>query len=93
MGLQWNHVIESIQSKDLRAITHLLEQQTNLDEKPVEWMHPMILSTKANAEENPTWDQTMNGPDKHVYWKAMKKELHTLEVENKLGRLLIVNHG
>jgi hypothetical protein len=73
MELQWNQVIESIQSKDLHAMMHLLEQQTNLDEHTVEWMHPMILSTKANAEDNPTWDQAMNGPDKHGYWEAIKK--------------------
>jgi Reverse transcriptase (RNA-dependent DNA polymerase) len=34
---------------------------------------------KANTEDNPTWEQAMNGPDQAGYWKAMEKELTTLE--------------
>jgi Reverse transcriptase (RNA-dependent DNA polymerase) len=39
------------------------------------------LAAKANAEDNPTWEQAMNGPEWAGYWKAMEVELHTLEVE------------
>jgi hypothetical protein len=41
-------------------------------------MHPMSLAAKANAEDNPNWNQAMNGPDKAGYWKACKKEIDTL---------------
>jgi hypothetical protein len=38
----------------------------------------MILAAKANAEDNPTWEQAMNGPDRDGYLEACQKELHTL---------------
>jgi Reverse transcriptase (RNA-dependent DNA polymerase) len=41
----------------------------------------MELSARANAEDNPTWEEAMNGPDKAGYWKAMDKEVTTLETE------------
>jgi Reverse transcriptase (RNA-dependent DNA polymerase) len=82
MALQWNQLVETLQSADLRAMMNLLEQHTDLENNTVEWMHPMILAAKANAEDNPTWDQAMNGPDRSGYWEAMAKELKTLQ-DNK----------
>jgi hypothetical protein len=34
--------------------------------------------TFANADDNPTWEQAMNGPDKAGHWKACEIELKTL---------------
>jgi hypothetical protein len=56
----------------------LVERHTDIDENTVEWMHPMVLAAKANAEDNPTWDQAMNGPDHEGYLEACRKELKTL---------------
>ena len=39
----------------------------------------MALALKANAEDNPTWEQAMNGPDRDGYWTAAEEELETLE--------------
>lgn len=33
---------------------------------------------KANSEDNPTWNQAMNGIHLSGYWKAMEVELGTL---------------
>jgi hypothetical protein len=52
---------------------HLTEQHTDLEINTVEWMHSLVLSTKANSEDNPTWDQAMNGPDRHGCLEAMEK--------------------
>ena len=82
MALQWNQAVETLRSADHRAMMHLIESHTDLDENTVEWMHPMALATKANAEDNPTWDQAMNGPDRQGYWEACQKEIKTL-VEEK----------
>jgi hypothetical protein len=38
----------------------------------------MALAAKANADDNPTWEQAMNGPDQKGYWEACEKELETL---------------
>lgn len=48
------------------------------DENTVEWMHPMSLSARANADDNPTWEMAMNGSNRSGYWKAMEAELKTL---------------
>ena len=39
----------------------------------------MALALKANAEDNPTWEQAKNGPDRDGYWTAAEEELETLE--------------
>jgi hypothetical protein len=40
---------------------------------------PMVLAVRANAEDNPTWYEAMNRPDKEGYWQAMVKEHNTLK--------------
>ena len=57
---------------------NILLQHTDPYDGTVEEMHPFALATKADAADNPTWEQAMNGPDSAGYWEACKKELHTL---------------
>jgi hypothetical protein len=78
MALRWTQVVESLRSADLRAMVNLMEHHTDPDSNTVEWMHPMILAAKANAADNPSWDEAMNGPDRAGYWEACRKELETL---------------
>jgi hypothetical protein len=78
MALNWFHAVESLRSVDHSAMMNVIDKHTDVDHNTVEWMHPMILSAKANAEDNPTWDQVMNGPDREGYLEAMRKELATL---------------
>jgi hypothetical protein len=78
MALNWNHVVESLRSVDHFAMMTDVELHTDTDTNTVEWMHPMVLAAKANAEDNPTWDQAMNGPDRDGYLEACCKELKTL---------------
>ena len=56
----------------------LVDQNTDVDHNTVEHTHPMVLSEQANAQDNPTWDQVMNGPYKEEYWEAAMKEHETL---------------
>jgi Reverse transcriptase (RNA-dependent DNA polymerase) len=49
------------------------------DHQTFEDLHPLLLQAKVNAEDNPTWDEAMNGPLRDGYWKAAEKELQTLE--------------
>jgi hypothetical protein len=41
-------------------------------------MNPALLSVKANAEDNPTWDKAMKGESSKSYWQACIKEDKTL---------------
>ena len=77
-SLKWNAAIDAIRSVDQRNMENILLQNTDPYDGMVEEMHPFALATKADAADNPTWEQAMNGPDSAGYWEACKKELHTL---------------
>jgi hypothetical protein len=81
MALNWTQAVESLRSIDHSAMMNLVERHTDIENNTVEWMHPMILAAKANADDNPTWEQAMNGPDRKGYLEACRKELHTLSVD------------
>ena len=48
------------------------------DNGTIEWLHPLILAARANAEDNPSWKEAMNGPLAEGYWKATEIEIKTL---------------
>jgi hypothetical protein len=78
MSLNWSQTVESLRSADLSAMMHVIDQHTDVDQNTIEWMHPMVLAAKANAEDNPSWEEAMNGPDREGYLEAARKELKTL---------------
>jgi Reverse transcriptase (RNA-dependent DNA polymerase) len=78
MALKWNDVADNLRNGQLQVMMNLVEQHTDLYNNMVKWMHPMVLAMQANASDNPTWDQAMNGPDAEDYMKAAKKEIETL---------------
>ena len=78
MGLKWETFTDSLKSADLKNIMSLVDQNTDVDHNTVEKTHPMVLSAQANAQDNPTWDQAMNGPCKEEYCEAAIKEYKTL---------------
>jgi Reverse transcriptase (RNA-dependent DNA polymerase) len=78
--LQWDlDTNTTIISNDYATFLGASDIHQDYDEGTVEYQHPLILQMKANSDDNPTWDEAMNGPDQAGYWKAMEKELHTLE--------------
>ncbi len=66
----------------------LMEKHTDLDENTVEEMHPMILAAQANAADNPTWTEAMNGPEQAGYWEACNKEIDTLRDKDAWDEVL-----
>ena len=46
--------------------------------KRQEWCNPLTLTMKANAEDNPRWNDAMNGPNAEGFWRAMEDELTQL---------------
>ena len=56
----------------------------------VNWVHPLFLKDPAEAskEDNPNWNQAMNGPFANEYWKSTCTKLETLEV---MGYLYVVD--
>ena len=84
-SLKWNTAIDAIKSVDQRKMENILLQHMDPFDRTVEEMHPFVLATKADAADNPTWEQAMNGPDSAGYWEACKKELHTLPDKKIMG--------
>jgi hypothetical protein len=78
-SLDWNDVTNVLQSKDAARFAKATEIYFNHDLDEYEWFHPLSLAVKANAEDNPRWNEAMNGPDADGYWDAMKSELKQLE--------------
>jgi hypothetical protein len=63
----------------MRGMMALMHKNTDQEYNTVEWMHPMFLGAKVNLEDNPTWEEAMNGPNQKGYWEACEKELNTLD--------------
>jgi hypothetical protein len=72
--LNWQTKWTDIKSNDL--LCFLGQVDCNVDFE--EW-NPMALQMRANAADNPSWEEAMNGPDQSGYWKAMESKLKTLE--------------
>src|SRR5210317_1014932 len=77
-SLRFSTFVESLKSDEFTKIWSLTTDY-NYQESTCEWLHPLILAAKANSEDNPTWEEAMNGPLADQYWIAAEKEIKTLE--------------
>jgi hypothetical protein len=73
-NLSWSDAVEHLKSSDYTRFAAQVEDEFQY--------HPMALSMKANAADNPNWNQAMNGPESKGYWRAMELELETLISKN-----------
>ena len=74
--LKWNP--SNTASKDCLSFFQLLKKDINPDTGDMEYLHPFALQTMANAEDNPTLEEAMNGPFAEGFKQAMDKEWKTL---------------
>jgi len=66
-----------------------MHQTMDYEEHTFEEWNPMILSTVANAQDNPSLKQAMNGPNKEGYWTTCEAETQTLErKESWVGNII-----
>ena len=78
-GLNWESTVNSLKSPEFAKLWNMALSSRDPDHQTFEDLHPLLLQAKVNAEDNPTWDEAMNGPLRDGYWKAAEKELQTLE--------------
>ena len=76
--LDWSSTLDLFTLTDAASFTAALHQEIDFELGLVKEMHPFLLSAKANADDNPTWNEAMNEPNKHGYWEACKQEISTL---------------
>ena len=81
MAMKWNKVTDLLKSADLKALLNWIESYTDVNVCTIEEYHPMFLATQANASDNPTWEEAVNGPDSNRYWEVMEKEVAMLQKE------------
>ncbi|MHA7927723.1 MAG: hypothetical protein ACX936_21195, partial [Marinobacter sp.] len=77
--LNWTKTVDALKSPNLARLWSSCLAEQDFDLETFEWLHPLLLSTKANAEDNPSWDEAMNGPLADGYMKAAETEIETLE--------------
>lgn len=79
-GLQWANVVDNLKSGHfgrtwIKTCAPHYNEESNLQD----YMDPRILAAKANAEDNPSWHEAMNGPLREGYKKAADDEIEALE--------------
>ena len=74
--LQWDDLKTSLVSGAYGSMLSELRRNT-VDGFIEEW-NPMLLATKANAEDHPTYEEAMNGPYAAGFKKAFEIEIQTL---------------
>jgi hypothetical protein len=76
--LQWDKLVTSMKiGKFGQMMVEIAKNTDNLNDT-IKELYPGILAAKASDEDNPSWDSSMNRPQKEGYWDAMKAELKTL---------------
>jgi Reverse transcriptase (RNA-dependent DNA polymerase) len=78
-NLDWSKFRSLMKSVDLNAMGTIMERFVDQQHGTQEDWHPLALATLANASDNPTFNEAMNGPDADGYWNAMETEIVTLE--------------
>ena len=92
-SLKFNQFVETLRSDEFAKMWSLTTDYDQ-DSSTCEWLHPMILAAKANSEDNPNWEEAMNGPLADGYMEAASKEIETLkkmEVWEVVPRLKSMN--
>jgi hypothetical protein len=79
--LRWHTILTAIKSTNLKTFIAKTDNDYSFEEGTIETMHPLALQARANAEDNPTWEEAMTGPNKDSYWQAMETELEMLEIK------------
>jgi hypothetical protein len=74
--LRWDNLLTSLRSGSYGSLLSFVQKHSE-DGYINEW-HPSLLATKANAEDNPTWSDAMNGPYSQGFRKACQLEIDTL---------------
>ena len=77
-SLDWSSLENILRSHDATSFMAANDVYYNpvLDE--MEWCNPLTLTMKANAEDNPRWNEAMNRPNAEGFWRAMEDDLTQL---------------
>jgi hypothetical protein len=77
-SLKWDRMVNMLRGGTLGAMWSELEKNTDQDYGTIEELNPALFFVKANADDNPTWNQAMGGENAEGYWQACIKEYEVL---------------
>jgi hypothetical protein len=77
-AFDWTKTATKCSSVDARRYLVEIEMEMDPDILATETWNPLALQMKASSEDNPTWNEAMNGHEADGYWIAMKKEITSL---------------
>jgi hypothetical protein len=63
--LRWDNLLTSLRSGSYGSLVSFVRQHS--EDGYIEEWHPSLLATKANAEDNPTWNEAMTGPFSQLF--------------------------
>ena len=75
-ALDWDNLVGLCRDGTYGAL--LTQHTKNSPDGFVESLNPALFATKANADDNPTWNEAMNGPQAAGFWEACKIEIDAL---------------
>ena len=70
-------------SSDHISFMTIINQQLDPYSDVYNTIHPLLLVSKANSTDTPTYNQAMNSPDHDRYVDAMDAEVKTLDKQMK----------
>jgi hypothetical protein len=68
--LDWDQAVNSMHARPLRAYWAEMEKNVNQEHNTIEDWNPSIFAVKANANDDLSWGQVMNGPHSEGFWQA-----------------------
>jgi hypothetical protein len=71
-------MVNMLRGGTLATMWSELEKNRDQDYNTIQELNPALFSIKANADDNPTWNQAMGGKNTEGYWQAYIKEYKTL---------------
>jgi len=80
MTLHWNEFMTGLKKGTLGG--YAIEAIKNMQDGCLEYFNPSLLAAKANSEDQPTFEEAMNGPNASGFKQAMDKEIETLEANH-----------
>ena len=71
-SIEWSEE-SKIPSQDWNQYSKVFYQGWDCKNQEMNFADTRMLATKANAFDNPTWNQSMNGPDSEGFWEACEE--------------------
>jgi hypothetical protein len=96
-NLDWDGVVDGLrqpkESNMFNTMKTMMQHSRIEGGDEIEDFNPLMLAAKASSEDNPNWNQAMNGPYADEYWEAAKVEIQTLSEKMEAWDVVPIKDG